>query len=404
MTTPVYMDYQATTPVDPRVLEAMLPYFSIRFGNPASRQHRFGWTAEEAAESSRASIARSIGAEAREIIFTSGATESNNLAIKGIAETGLAKGNHIVTVQTEHRSVLDCCRRLEKIGFAVTYLPVDEFGRVGLDSLRNALTPKTILVSVMAANNEIGTIHDLAAIGAICREQGVIFHTDASQALGKIPIDVRHMKIDLMSFTGHKVYGPKGVGALFVRASSEPRIRLTPQLDGGGHERGLRSGTLNVPGIVGLANALDIAVGSMAEESLRLTAFRDSMLDAFTRRLGEVALNGHPTERLPNNLNVSFLHVEDNALMMSMKDIAVSTGSACSSAHPEPSHVLKALHIPALRVHSAIRFGLGRPTTAEEVEFVIDRVVSTVERLRSISAPSGPRKVTAVPSPLENQP
>jgi cysteine desulfurase len=385
MQLPVYMDYHATTPVDPRVLEAMLPYFTSKFGNPASRQHGFGWAAEEAVESARSAIATAIHAEPREIIFTSGATEANNLAIKGIAEAWRQKGDHIVTVQTEHSSVLDACRRLEKAGYRVTYLPVDGQGLIDHDQLLASLTEKTILVSVMAANNEIGTIQDIGRIGAACRERGIAFHTDATQAAGKIPVDVREMAIDLLSCSSHKIYGPKGAGILYVR-SSAPGVRLAGQMHGGGHERGLRSGTLNVPGIVGMGAALRISVASMDEEARRLTSLRDGMWATFQTRLEDVALNGHPEKRLPNNLNVSFLHVEDSALMMSMKDVAVSTGSACSTSDPEPSHVLKALRLPKERLHSAIRFGLGRFTTSEEAEYVADRVVESVKDLRKRTA------------------
>ncbi|MBI3363301.1 MAG: IscS subfamily cysteine desulfurase [Ignavibacteriae bacterium] len=384
MTTPVYMDYHATTPVDPRIVDAMLPYFMEKFGNPASRQHQFGWIAEEAVESARAKIARTLQAEAREIIFTSGATESNNLALKGIAEAWKQKGMHIITVQTEHKSVLDSCKKLEKLGFQITYLPVDEFGIIDLRRLEEAVTPKTILVSIMVANNEIGTVQDIAEIGRLCRERGVFFHTDATQAIGKIPIYVDDLNVDLLSFSGHKVYGPKGIGVLYVR-STNPRVKISSQMDGGGHERGIRSGTLNVPGIVGLATAVEIAVQSMHEESARLSVLRDRMLNGFRSQLDEVYLNGHQTQRLPNNLNISFLHVEDNALMMSMKDVAVSTGSACTTANPEPSHVLKALRLPQERLQSAIRFGLGRFTTDEEVDYVIDRVVENVKKLRQLS-------------------
>ncbi len=385
MQLPVYMDNHATTPVDPRVLEAMLPWFTSKFGNPASRQHAFGWAAEAAVESARSEIAGAIHAEPREIIFTSGATEANNLAVKGIAEAWRQKGDHIVTVQTEHRSVLDACRRLEKAGFRVTYLPVDGVGLIDHDQLAASLTAKTILVSVMAANNEIGTIQDIRRIGAACRDRGIAFHTDATQAAGKIPIDVRDMQIDLLSCSSHKFYGPKGAGILYVR-SSNPRVRLASQMDGGGHERGIRSGTLNVPGIVGMAAALGISVASMDEEARRLRSLTDGMLAAFESRLENVALNGLREKRLPNNLNVSFLHVEDSALMMSMKDVAVSTGSACSTADPEPSHVLKALRLPKERLHSAIRFGLGRFTTAEEAEYVTGRVVESVKILRKRTA------------------
>lgn len=395
MMTPVYMDYHATTPVDPEVVTAMLPYFSEQFGNPASRQHRFGWIADEAVESARKSIAGFIGADSREIIFTSGATESNNLAIKGVAESLKQKGDHIITVSTEHKSVIDTCHRLEKYGFHVTYLSVDEFGTIDLNQLREQITPKTILVSVMIANNEIGTIQDAVSIGSICKEHGILFHTDASQAIGKIPIHVGTMHIDLMSFTGHKIYGPKGIGVLYVR-QSDPRVKLTGQMDGGGHERGMRSGTLNVPSIVGFAKALEIARNVMPEESKRISGLRDTMFSAFLSQLGDVVLNGHPKNRLPNNLNVSFPHVEDSVLMMTMKDIAVSTGSACSTSNPDPSHVLKALKYSNDRIHSAIRFGLGRFTTQEEVDYTIRRVIETVNQLRQ-SASSYSKNQISVP-------
>jgi len=381
---PIYMDCHATTQVDQRVLDAMLPYFSDKFGNPASRQHQFGWIAEEAVDSARSIIAKSIGAEAREIIFTSGATESNNLVLKGIADSWKHKGNHIITVSTEHRSVLDTCKKLEKSGTEVTYLPVDKFGIIDLNRLVDFISSKTILVSVMTANNEIGTIQNIEEIGKICHSKGVFFHTDATQAVGKIPINVTSMNIDLLSFSAHKMYGPKGIGALYVR-SANPKVKLTMQMDGGGHERGIRSGTLNVPGIVGLAKAVEISTQSMADESERLKRLRDKMYIAFSTQIDEAILNGHPTDRLPNNLNISFLNVEDNALMMSMKDIAISTGSACSTADPEPSHVLKALHLPQDRIHSAIRFGLGRFTTEEEVDYVIERVIENVNKLRGLS-------------------
>ena len=378
------MDYHATTPVDSRVLEVMLPYFTEKFGNPASRQHRYGWIAEEVVESSRSCIARALNAESREIIFTSGATEANNLTLKGVAEAWKQKGNHIITVQTEHKSVLDSCKKLEKQGFHITYLPVGQTGLIDLHTLRNSITPTTIMVSVMLANNEIGTIQGIAEIGNICNERGVCFHTDATQAIGKIPIDVRKMNIDFLSLSGHKIYAPKGIGALYVRAANS-RPKIISQMDGGGHEHGIRSGTLNVPGIVGLAKAFDLAHQFMHEETTRLLRLRDKMFDVFSTQLDEVYLNGHPTQRLPNNLNVSFLHVEDNALMMSMKDVALSTGSACSTANPEPSHVLKALKVPQERLHSAIRFGLGRFTTEEEVDYVIGRIVESVKKLRAYS-------------------
>ncbi len=395
MKLPIYMDYHSTTPVDPKVVEAMLPYFGAKFGNPASRQHQFGWIAEEAVENARGLLARGIGGEGREIVFTSGATESNNLAIKGVADALRQKGDHIVTVETEHPSVLDCCRRLEKSGTRITVLPVDGQGLLDPDAVRKALTPRTILVSVMAANNEIGTIHDIGAIGRICRERGVLFHTDGTQASGKIPIDVRAMHVDLLSMSGHKIYGPKGIGLLFVR-SAEPRIRLRGLIDGGGHERGMRSGTLNVPGIVGFAAALEVCLQTMSQEAARLSALRDRMIAAWCAELEDVALNGHPSQRLPNNLNVSFLHTDANVLMMSMKEIAVSTGSACSTADPEPSHVLRALRLLPERLHSAIRFGLGRFTTDEEVSYVIERVIEKVKALYELS-PSHRARTKAVP-------
>jgi len=384
MKTPVYMDYHATTPVDPRVVEAMIPYFTEKFGNAASRQHRFGWMAEEAVNAAREKIARGIHAEAREIFFTSGATESNNLAIKGAAEAYRQKGEHIVTCQTEHKSVLDVCRNLARRGFTVTVLPVNEYGMVDIDDLRNALTDRTLIVSIMFANNEIGTIQNVGEVGKLCRERNVLFHTDATQAVGKIPVDVQTMSIDLLSMSGHKFYGPKGIGALFVR-NKNPRVKLVPQMDGGGHEKGLRSGTLNVPGVVGLATALEICLETMDEEWGRVRMLRDRLEEKLFASLDTVYLNGHPTQRLPNNLNVSFPGVEDNALMMSMKDVAVSSGSACSSAEPEPSHVLKALRIGKERESSAIRFGLGRWTTEEEVDFVARRVIETVKNLRALT-------------------
>jgi cysteine desulfurase len=382
MKLPVYMDSQATTPVDPRVLDAMMPYFTEHYGNAASRQHKFGWIAEEAVEASRKTIAALIGAESREIVFTAGATESNNLAIKGAADALRQKGNHIVTVQTEHKSVLDACKRLEKTGYQVTYLPVDKYGLINPSDFEKAITQKTILASVMIANNEIGTLQPVAEIGSICTDRKIFFHTDATQAVGKVPVDVKSMNIDMMSFSGHKLYGPKGVGALYVR-SSNPHVKLTPLMDGGGHERGIRSGTLNVPGIVGLAKAVELSVLLMSEETSRLSAMRDTMYESFRREIGNVILNGHPIQRLPHNLNVSFTGVEDNVLMMSLKDVAVSTGSACSSIDPHPSHVLKALHVPPQQLHSAIRFGLGRFTTDEEIHYVVNRVVESVKKLRS---------------------
>lgn len=385
MKTPVYIDYHATTPVDPRAVDAMLPFFTEKFGNSASRQHHFGWVAEEAVDSSRSSIARILNAEPREIIFTSGATESNNLAIKGVAEAYAQKGKHIVTCQTEHKSVLDVCKNLAKRGYEITFLPVDQFGIIDLEQFSNAIKESTILVSIMIANNEIGTIQNVKEVGRICKERDVIFHTDATQAVGKISIDVQAMNIDLLSLSGHKFYGPKGIGALYIR-SKNPRVKLVQQIDGGGHERGLRSGTLNVPSIVGLAKALELCIESMEEETVRIRKLRDKLQERLINELENVYVNGHPTQRLPNNLNMSFLYAEDNALMMSMKDIAVSSGSACSSAEPMPSHVLKALRIGKERESSAIRFGLGRWTTEEEVDYVVGRVVETVNKLRALSS------------------
>ncbi len=385
MKLPVYMDYHATTPVDPRVLEAMLPYFTEKFGNAASRQYSIGWIAEEGVESARSSIAKSINSDSKEIVFTSSSTESNNLAIKGIAEASKQKGNHIITVLTEHKSVLDVCKRLEKSGFSVTYLTVDEFGFIDLQKLIDAITPKTILVSVMYGNNEIGTIQPISEIGKICHEKGIIFHTDATQALGYLPVDVNASNIDLMSFNAHKIYGPKGVGALYVR-NSNPKVKLSMQMDGGGHERGMRSGTLNVPGIVGLAKALQICQSERREEVARISFLRDMLKDLLSTKLQNIILNGPTENRLPQNLNMSFLHVDNNALMMSMKDVCVSTGSACSTSDPEPSHVLKSLQYSNDRIHSATRFGLGRFTTTEEVEFVAKRVIETVGKLRGTSA------------------
>lgn len=381
----IYMDNHATTPLDPRVLDTMLPYFKEKFGNAASRNHRYGWEAEAGVERAREQIAQLIGAKPKEIIFTSGATESDNLAIKGVLEFYREKGNHIVTVVTEHKAVLDTCRALERKGLAtVTYLPVDRYGCIDLDDLRHAITDRTVLISIMHANNEVGTIHPIAAIGKIAKEKGVLFHTDATQAVGKIPVDVETMGIDLMSFTAHKLYGPKGCGALYVR-SKGPRVRLAPQIDGGGHERGLRSGTLNVPGIVGFGAACEIARKEMHEEAARLRALRDRLYRGLTSQLDEVYLNGHPTERLPANLNVSFAYVEGESLLMGLKEVAVSSGSACTSATLEPSYVLKALGVGEELAHTSIRFGLGRFNTEEEVEYVIERVVEEVRRLREMS-------------------
>jgi cysteine desulfurase len=384
---PIYMDYHATTPVDPRVLQGMLPYFTEHFGNAASRSHRFGWVAEEAVGVAREQIARLIGADKpEEIVFTSGATESDNLAIKGVAEFYKDRGNHIITSKTEHKAVLDTCKRLESQGYQVTYLPVTKEGFVEPGAVRAAITDKTILCSVMLANNEVGTIQPVREIGAVCREKGVLFHTDAVQGLGKTEFDVASMNVDLASLTAHKIYGPKGVGALYVRRS-KPRVRLTAQIDGGGHERGYRSGTLNVPAIVGFGRAAEILREGWREEAARIGAQRDRLRDALFARLDEVFLNGPVSgpRRLPNNLNASFAYVEGEAMMMAIKDVCVSSGSACTSASLEPSYVLRALGVEEELAHTSIRFGLGRFTTDEEVDFVADLVVEKVRRLREMS-------------------
>ncbi|MEE9443963.1 MAG: IscS subfamily cysteine desulfurase [candidate division Zixibacteria bacterium] len=384
MKTPVYMDYQATTPTDKRVVDAMLPYFSEKFGNAASRNHSFGWEAEKAVEGARATIADAIGAAAREIIFTSGATESNNIVLKGITEMYASRGNHIITAKTEHPAILDTAARLERQGIKVTYLPVDKDGIINLDDLRNAITEKTILISIMAVNNEIGVIQPVEEIGAIAREHNVFFHTDATQALGKIPLDVNVMKIDLMSVSAHKIYGPKGIGVLYVRRKN-PRVRCVALVDGGGHERGLRSGTLNVPGIIGFGKAVELAVDEMEREAKRLTGLREKLKHIIMNRLDEVYLNGHPEKRLPGNLNISFAYVEGESLLMEMNDVALSSGSACTSATLDPSHVLMALGVDDELAHSSIRFGLGRSTTEEEVEYVGQKIVQAVTRLREMS-------------------
>src|SRR3954470_18429643 len=381
---PIYMDYHATTPTDPRVVEAMMPYFTNHFGNAASRNHSFGWEAEEAVEKARKQVAELVGGNPREIIFTSGATESDNLAIKGVAEMYAEKGNHIITAATEHKAVLDTCKKLEKHGYRVTYLPVKGDGLVDLDMLREAITDKTILVTIMYANNEIGVIQPVAEIGKICREKGVLFHTDGVQAIGKVPVDVNRDHIDLMSITGHKLYGPKGAGALYVRRKS-PRVQLTAQMDGGGHERGMRSGTLNVPGIVGLGEACAICHREMAEETKRLQGMRDWLKDKFMSELDETFVNGSMEHRLPHNLNISFAYVEGESLLMGINDIAVSSGSACTSATLEPSYVLKALGLGDELAHSSIRFGIGRFNTQEEVDYTAGRVIEVVKKLRELS-------------------
>jgi cysteine desulfurase len=383
--TPIYMDNHATTRVDPRVIEAMLPYFSEHFGNAASRTHRFGWEAEAAVEDAREGVARLIGASSgKEIVFTSGATESDNLAIKGVAEYYQSRGNHIVTTTIEHKAVLDSCKRLEKQGFEVTYVQVGKDGVVDPDSIAKALTDKTILVSVMLANNEVGTIQPLAEIGRITREKGILLHTDAVQGVGKTAFDVEAMNVDLASITAHKMYGPKGIGALYVRRT-RPRVRLTALMDGGGHERGNRSGTLNVPSIVGFAKACEIMEREGAAENVRIAGLRDRLHQRITAQLEQVLLNGHPEKRLPGNLNVSFAFVEGEALMMAIKDVAVSSGSACTSASLEPSYVLHSMGLDEDLAHSSIRFGIGRFNTEEEVDYVADLMVEKVRRLRAMS-------------------
>ena len=383
MSRPINLDYHATTPVDPRVLEAMLPYFTERFGNPASRQHAYGWEAQKAVDAAREQVAALIGASANEICFTSGATESNNLAIKGTAHALRAKGDHLITVVTEHKSVLDSFKRLESNGWSVTWLGVDREGFITLDELRAAITPQTVLVSVMAANNEIGTIQPLAEIGAICGERGVIFHTDAAQAAGKIPIDVRAMNVDLLSLTGHKYYGPKGAGALFVR-KKKPKQQLACQIDGGGHENGLRSGTLNVPGIVGLGAAAEICRMELASESARLSGQRDRLLAVLCDGLDNVRVNGPlGAGRLPHNLHVTFEDVEGERLLMALGDLAVSTGSACSSGSQKASHVVEAITPPDAKSGAVVRFGLGRWSTDEEIDTAGVRVVKVIRSLRT---------------------
>ena len=380
---PIYLDNHATTPMDPRVFEAMKPFFLEKFGNPASRNHSFGWDAEEAVEKSRKQIADLIGATSKEIIFTSGATEGNNLAIKGVAQMYAEKGNHIITAATEHKAVLDTCKHLEKEGCRVTYLPVMGDGRIDLQMLADAITDKTILVSVMYANNEIGVIQPIAEIGKLCKARGVLFHTDAVQAAGKIPVNVIADNIDLLTLTGHKLYGPKGVGALYVRRKN-PRVQLTAQIDGGGHERGMRSGTLNVPGIAGLGEACALAQAGMPEEMARMRALRDRLYAKF-KPLEESYVNGSLEHRLPGNLNISFAYVEGESMLMGINDVAVSSGSACTSATLEPSYVLKALGLGDDLAHTSIRFGIGRFTTEEEIDYVAEKVTKIVNHLRELS-------------------
>ena len=380
----IYMDNHATTPVDPRVLEAMLPYFTEKFGNAASRNHAYGWDAEEGVEHARRQVADAIGANPKEIVFTSGATESDNIAVKGACWMLGKKGKHIITLPTEHKAVLDSCKRMEREGFETTYVPVGPDGLVDVNDIREAIREDTILISVMLANNEIGVIQPIREIGALAREHGIYFHCDAVQGVGKIPIDVNDLNVDIMAISGHKLYGPKGIGALYVRRRN-PRVRLAPVIDGGGHERGLRSGTLDVPSIVGLGAAIELATKEMAEEGARMLDLRERLRKGIMDRVDEVKLNGSYEHRLPGNLNLSFAYVEGESLMMGLEGIAVSSGSACTSASLEPSYVLRALGVQDDLAHSSIRFGLGRFNTVEEVDYVADRVVETVNRLREMS-------------------
>jgi cysteine desulfurase len=378
------MDNHATTQMDPRVLDAMMPYLTDTFGNAASRNHAFGWEAEVGVETAREQIAKLIGATAKEIIFTSGATEGNNLAIKGVAEMYKERGNHIITQVTEHKAVLDTCKRMEKYGYRVTYLPVNKDGLIEMEDLKRAMDDKTILVSIMFANNEIGAVQPVAEIGKLCHEKGVVFHTDAVQAVGKIPVDVQAMNIDILTMSGHKVYGPKGVGAMYVRRRN-PRVQISSQIDGGGHERGMRSGTLNVPGIVGLGKACELCRLEMEAEGNREQAMRDHLKAKFEKALDYVHVNGSWEHRLPGNLNMSFVYVEGESLLMGINDVAVSSGSACTSATLEPSYVLKALGLGDDVAHSSIRFGLGRFNTIEEVDYVGDKIIDVVVKLRELS-------------------
>ena len=384
MKLPIYMDNHATTPLDPRVLDAMMPYFTEKFGNAASRNHTFGFEAENAVENARKQVASLIGADHREIVFTSGATESDNLAVKGVAAMYREKGNHIITCVTEHKAILDSCKHLEKEGYKVTFLPVSDKGLVSLDDLRAAITDQTILITIMTANNEVGVIQDIQAIGKIARERGIIFHTDAVQAIGKIPFNVNDLNVDLASLSAHKMYGPKGVGALYVRRRN-PRVLLTPIIDGGGHERGMRSGTLNVPGIVGFGKAAQIAQEELDKETAEMFRLREKLRTTLERELDEVYINGDLKKRLPGNLNMSFAYVEGESLLMGINDVAVSSGSACTSATLEPSYVLKALGLGDDVAHSSIRFGLGRFNTQAEVDYVAAKVIDIVKKLRELS-------------------
>jgi len=384
MKLPIYLDNNATTPVDPRVLDAMMPYLTDTFGNAASRTHAFGHAAAKAVDTGREQVALLIGAEAKEIIWTSGATESDNLAIKGAAFAYRGKGDHIITQVTEHKAVLDTCKWLERQGFRVTYLPVDRTGLIDLAQLEAAITDKTILVTIMLANNEIGTIQPADAIGRICAERGILFHCDATQAVGKVPIDVARQGIHLLSMSGHKLYGPKGVGALYVR-SKDPRVKLEPVIHGGGHERGFRSGTLNVPGIVGIGKACELARQEMADESARLAGIRDRFWANLSGRLDEIHRNGHPEHVLPNTINISFAYVEGESIMLNIPEIAVSSGSACTSATLEPSYVLTACGVTDELAHGSLRFSLGRFNTQDQLEYTADRLVETINRLREMS-------------------
>ena len=384
MKLPIYLDYNATTPVDPKVVEAMMPYFTESFGNAASRNHSFGWQVEKVVDDARELIGNLIGAGGKEIVFTSGATESDNLAILGVAEFYNKKGTHIISSPIEHKAVIDPCHALEQKGYEITFLDVDKQGCIDLKQLENSIREDTILVSLMAGNNEIGTLNPISEIGQITRNKGVLFHTDATQGVGKIPIDVEEMNIDLLSMTAHKFYGPKGIGALYVRRK-KPRVRLSPIMFGGGHERGMRSGALNVPGIVGFAKALELSVEEMASEAERLTGLRQRLLDRLNSELDYIFLNGHPTERLPNNLNISFGYVEGESLMMGVNELAVSSGSACTSASLEPSYVLRALGVGDDLAHSSIRFGMGRFTTVEEIDYTAEKTIAAVKRLREMS-------------------
>ena len=384
MKQPIYLDYNATTPTDPRVVEAMLPFFTEIYGNAASRNHSFGWTAEQGVSKARNIIGEAIGATGKEIVFTSGATESDNMAVLGVAEFYQEKGKHIITSPIEHKAVVDPCQALEQKGYEITFLDVDEHGRIDLKQLEASIREDTVLVSLMAGNNEIGTLNPLTEIGQMTRERGVLFHCDATQGVGKIPIDVEAMNIDLLSMTAHKIYGPKGIGALYVRRK-KPRVRITPIMFGGGHERGFRSGTLNVPGIVGFGKAIELAMEEISSEAERQIGLRQHLYKRLTDELDYVFLNGHPTERLPNNLNLSFGYVEGESLMMGISEIAVSSGSACTSASLEPSYVLRSMGVGDDLAHSSVRFGFGRYTTMEEVNYAADKVIDAVKRLREMS-------------------